>query len=79
MKLLVMQFSPPSRHFTPLRFEYILLSTLFSNTLSLLLSLNVGDQFSHPYKTTGKIIILYILTFKFFESRREKRKFWTEL
>jgi len=34
----------------------ILLHTLFSNTLSLRSSLNVNDQISHPYKTTGKII-----------------------
>ena len=39
----------------------ILLNTLFSNTLSLRSSLNVSDQVSHPYKTTGKIIVLYIL------------------
>ena len=32
----------------------IFLSTLFSNTLSLCPSLNVIDQASHPYKTTGK-------------------------
>jgi len=38
-----------------------LLNTLFSNTLSLRSSLNVCDQVSHPYKTTGKIIVLYIL------------------
>ena len=31
-------------------------NTLFSNTLSFLSSLNVSDQVSHPYKTTGKII-----------------------
>ena len=37
----------------------ILLNTIFSNTLSFLSSRNVSDQFSHPYKTTGKIIILY--------------------
>jgi len=43
------------------------LHTLFSNTLSLRPSLNVSDQVSHPYKTTGKIIILYILIFKFLE------------
>ena len=36
----------------------ILLNTLFSNTLSLRSSLNVSDQVSHPYKTTGKIIVL---------------------
>ena len=34
----------------------ILLSILFSNTLSLRSSLNMSDQVSHPYKTTGKII-----------------------
>jgi len=38
----------------------ILLSTLFSNTLSLRSSLNVSDQVSHPYTTTGKVIILYM-------------------
>jgi len=43
----------------------IFLNTLFSNTLSLRSSLNVSDQVSHPYKTTGKIIVLYILIFKF--------------
>ena len=36
------------------------LNTIFSNTLSLRSSLNVSDQVSHPYKTTGKIIFLYI-------------------
>ena len=35
----------------------ILLSTLFSYTLSLCSSLNVSDQVSHPYKTTGKIMV----------------------
>jgi hypothetical protein len=39
----------------------ILLSTLFSNTLSLCSSLSVRDQVSHPYKTTDKIIVLYTL------------------
>ena len=37
----------------------ILLNTIFSNTLSFLSSRNVNDQVSHPYKTTGKIIVLY--------------------
>jgi len=31
----------------------ILLNTMFSNTLSLRSSLNISDQVSHPYKTTG--------------------------
>ena len=39
----------------------ILLETMFSNTLSFLSSRSVNDQVSHPYKTTVKIIILYIL------------------
>ena len=42
----------------------ILLNTIFSNTLSFLSSLNVCDQVSHPYKTTGKIIIKYYITGK---------------
>ena len=38
-----------------------LLSTLFSKTPSLRSSLRVSDQVSHPYRTTGNIIVLYIL------------------
>jgi hypothetical protein len=41
-----------SSHFGP----NILLRTLFSNTLSLFCSLNMRDQVSHPYKTTGRIM-----------------------
>ena len=36
----------------------IFLNTMFSNTLSFLSFLNVSDQVSHPYKTTGKINLL---------------------
>jgi hypothetical protein len=56
----------------------ILLSILFSNTLSLCSSLNVRDQVSHPYRTKGKLVVLYILIFMFFYSRHEDRRFWTE-
>jgi hypothetical protein len=39
------------------------LNTLFSNILSLRSSVNVSDKVSHPYKTTSKIIVLYISHF----------------
>jgi hypothetical protein len=35
-------------------------------------SLNVRDQFSHPYRTTDKIMVLYIPNFTFLENRRFK-------
>jgi hypothetical protein len=55
MKLLIMQF-PPISVTSHLFGPNILLSILFSNTF-----LNVREQVSHPYRTTGKIIVLYIL------------------
>jgi hypothetical protein len=36
---------------------------ILSNSHSLCFSLNITDKFSHSYKTTGKIIFLYILIF----------------
>jgi hypothetical protein len=41
----------------------ILLSTLFSNTFFLCSYLIVRDQLLLPFKTTGKIVLLYVLIF----------------
>jgi hypothetical protein len=60
----------------------ILLSTLFSNTPNLCSSLSVRNNVSHPYNTTGKIIVAYVLIFTFLENRhtvKEKCYFVSEL
>ena len=51
-------FSKPATSF--LLDPNIFLSTLDSNTISLCPSLNMTDQVAHPYKTTRKIMVLYI-------------------
>jgi hypothetical protein len=56
----------------------ILPSTLFSNTLSLHFSCNVTEQVSHPYRNTGKIIVLCILIFMSLDNVQEDRWFWIE-
>jgi len=56
----------------------ILLSTLFSSTLSLRSSRNVGDQVPHPYKATGKITVLYILIIVCLDSKLEDERICTE-
>ena len=52
--------------------------TLFPDTLSLRFSLNVSDHVSRPYNTTSKVMVLYILIFKFLGSKLEDRRFCTE-
>jgi hypothetical protein len=51
---------------------------MLPNILSLYSSLNIRDHVSHPYRTTRKIIVFYILTFTLFDGRREDRRSWTE-
>jgi hypothetical protein len=53
-----MQLSPPPVT-SSLLGSNILLSTLFSNTLSLCSSLNVTDQFSHQYKISYNYSFVY--------------------
>jgi len=54
-----------------------LLNTLFSNTITVRSSYNLSDHVSHPYKTRGKIIILYIFSFVFLNSKLEDKRFCT--
>jgi hypothetical protein len=76
MKFVIMQFSPRSV-FLPFRPKYPPQHSVLKN-LSLCSSPKVRDQVSHPYSTTGKITVLYILIFTFFDIRREDKIFWTE-
>jgi hypothetical protein len=75
MKLLkiLVQFSQPPT-ISSLCGPNILLSTLFSNTLSVYSPLTVSDYVPHAYKTTGTILVSYISIFTFYRqmSRREK-------
>jgi hypothetical protein len=54
------------------------LTTLFSDILNLCSSLEVRDKVSHRNKkNTGKIIVLYILTFSL-KNVQDDTRFWTE-
>jgi hypothetical protein len=69
IKVLIMKYSPASYYF--IFCQNILLSSLYSNILSLCHSFNVRDQVSHTRKTTISIIVTYILIFKFSFSLEE--------
>ena len=71
MKLLIVE-PPPLPILIPLGSKYSP-QDQFSNTLSLGSSLNVRDHASKPYSTTGNIIILDILIFKFLERSLEDK------
>ena len=69
---------PSSLHIIiPLEPEYSPQDPVFKDSY-LHYSFNIRDRASHPYNTTGNIIVLYILIFKFFERNREEKSVWTE-
>jgi len=63
MHLLIMQSSP-----LPFTLSFC---TLFPNILDLCSSFNISDKSLHPYKTTGKIVVLYIIIFIILDSKLE--------
>jgi len=77
IKLLIKYFSPLPSYLISLRPKYSPQHPI-SNTLSLHSSLNISDQVSCPYKTTGKIIIPYILIFMFLDGKLEVKRFCTK-
>jgi hypothetical protein len=62
MEILITQVYPVSGHFIPLRYKYSQKHPVPKHPLSVF-SINVANQLSHQYKTTDKIIILYILIY----------------
>jgi hypothetical protein len=63
MKLLIMQFSPTSFHVILLHAKYSPQHSVLKHH-EYIFSLNITDQVSHPYRTTGKIILSAKVTYK---------------
>lgn len=66
MKLLVIQFSPSSYYFVPLWSRYIPQCPVLKYSV-LFSSHNIRDKVSYWSKTTGKVVVLYILNFMFLD------------
>jgi hypothetical protein len=73
MKLPILQLSPFSRYFIPLRLKYSPQHPVLRHPQSVLFR-----QFYRPsftlYETTGRIMVLNILTIKFLDNRQEGRR-----
>jgi len=68
IKLLAVQYPPPQMYFP----------SPYSRKHTVRVPLNMKDQVSHPYQTTGTIRILHALNFIFLERGSEHKKFWPE-
>jgi hypothetical protein len=75
MQLLLVQFTPPPVSIS--LFVQIFSSAPCSHSQSIFLPLCKKPSFT-PYRTTSKIIVLYILNSMFFDRRREDIRLWTE-
>jgi hypothetical protein len=64
VNFLIVQLPTFSRHLVIIRSKYSSQNPVLKS-LSLCSSVNVRDQVSHPYNTTVRIMVLYILTFTF--------------
>ena len=74
MKFLIVKPSALSIRY-PLWLKYSSQDPVFKY-LSLHFSLNATEHVSQPYSTTGNIIVLYILIFKFLERSLDKRVYY---
>jgi hypothetical protein len=72
-KLLSVQLSPFSCYVMRLRSKYSSQNAVSQTHSAHAVPLMLRDQVSHPYKTTGRIMIFYVLTFTFLDSRREDK------
>jgi hypothetical protein len=70
MELLIMQSSPDSCHFLPLRSKYSFQYPVLKHPQSKFLPYSERPPVN-TYKTKDEIIVLYILIFKFLERREE--------
>jgi len=74
MKLLITYFSPHLVTYFLLG-PNTLLSNPFWNNLSPCSSFNVSHKVSHPYKTTSKITVLFILMFLLLDCKMNDKRF----
>jgi hypothetical protein len=76
MSILIMKFSPLPYYLFPVRLKYSPQHPILKQSQSLFLPQCQRPSFT-PIKTS-KIMVLYILTFKFLDSKLEDKRFCTE-